>query len=250
MATTAPPSPTTRPAIILVHGFRGAPIGLATIADYLRQAGYTVYTPAIPPFAGAAMSGDYTATNYAGFLADFIQAHQLEHPILIGHSMGSIIVAATAAAYPALINQKLVLLSPISHRPAALFAALTPLSALLPRSMIDYLTTRYLFVPHDRTLFQQALRLTRACSRNQPPKRKAVFAAARFSARHAITDFNLTQDVLIIAGAQDRLIKRSQTAKLANQLHAQTHFIANSGHLHNYEKPRETAELIINFLQH
>lgn len=278
------PANSDKPAIILVHGFRGSPLGLAAIADKLRAAGYSVYAPAIPPFAGAKIENDtktedsaraktstkfkhsakvktsakknksqkttaiYNTTNYADFLANFVKKQNLHRPVLIGHSMGSIIVASTAENYPELINQKLILLSPISHRPAAPFAAMTPLSALVPRPAVDYLTTRYLFVPKDHQLFKRTLAITKNCSLDHPPARKDIFAAAKFSAHHSINEFNLTQDILILAGEHDRLINRQDTIELAAKLGAKLSFIANSGHLHNYEKPNETAALILNFL--
>lgn len=239
-----------RPPIVLVHGFRGSPSGLQEIAHHLEQHGYLVHLPAVPPFAGASLAGSYNTDNYARFLADYIRAQQLDHPILIGHSMGSIIVAATAAAYPTLIDRRLILLSPISHRPAAPFVALAPLSALAPRSLVDYLTTRYLFVPHNHALFRQTLQLTHRCSSDRPPQRRPLMSAARFSAHHCIADFDLSrQDVLIIAGEKDRLIKQSRTAQLAQNLNAKLKLIAHSGHLHNYEAPHETADLILEFLE-
>ena len=110
--------PTKKPDVILVHGFRGSPLGLKTIADDLHQAGFTVHLPAVPPFAGSPALEKYTPHAYADFLAHYIREHQLSRPILVGHSMGSVVVSATAKFHPELINSKLILLSPISTKPA------------------------------------------------------------------------------------------------------------------------------------
>ena len=101
-----------KPSLVLVHGYRGAPIGLKTIAEQLEEAGYEVYVPAIPPFGGATLGHTYDAKSYADYLAKYIKSKSLDHPVLIGHSMGSIIVAATAHFHPDLINQKIIFLSP------------------------------------------------------------------------------------------------------------------------------------------
>lgn len=240
----------SKPPIILVHGFRGSPLGLEEIAKFLHTAGYDVYAPAVPPFAGSKPLASYTTKGYANFLKDYIKEHNLKSPILIGHSMGSIIVAATADLYPNICNKKLILLSPISTKPAKLFASLTPLSALLPRRIVDYITTRYLFVPKNHKLFRRTLKITHECSNDQPPKKRDVMKSANFSAHHSIAEFDLNhKKVLLLAGAKDRLIPQKSTLSLAQKKSAQTKFIKNTGHLHNYEDPRATAEAILDFLE-
>ena len=234
--------------IILVHGLRGSPLGLREIKRDLEKVGYKVYAPAVPPFAGAKPLEAYSNETYADFLANFIKKKKLKKPILIGHSMGSIIVAVTAERYPELVGERIILMSPISTKPAKFFAALTPLSALFPARLVDYLTTRYLFVPKDRTLFRKALAITHDCSNDHPPKKRDILASAKFSAFSSITDFDFLQKTLLLAGETDRLIKKSATEQLAKKLGATAIFIPDSGHLHNYEKPHETATEIIRFL--
>ncbi len=239
--------PAQKPTLILVHGFRGAPSGLENIAEDLRKAGYAVCVPAIPPFAGAPELSEYTPSTYADFLADYIRQHQLKRPILIGHSMGSIIAAATASKYPRLVHRKLILMAPISSRTPKLFSLVAPLQNFVPIKFVDYVTTRYLFVPHDRKLFKQVIKQTNQCSSNHPPKRKAASAATKFSTRNSIDDFHLTQDILLLTGKKDRVVSPKKTDRLAQKLQAKTVYLEDSGHLHNYEKPHETTAAIIEF---
>ncbi len=249
-----------KPTLVLIHGLRGAPIGLQAVADQLRAQGYEVVTPAVPPFAGAKLPKEhqsYTPDAYADFLFGFIKTNQLERPILIGHSMGSMVVAATLAKYPELMNQKIIFLSPISAKPGKLFAFLSPLSAVLPRQVIDYITTKFLFVPKDRALFQTALKKTHACSSDHPPRPRDVYAAAKFSVQYSIPDLlNLQNSATrqkfvqnftfsIISGSNDRLVPVKSTKKLARILQTEPIFIPNSGHLHNYEAPDATASAIL-----
>lgn len=158
--------------------------------------------------------------------------------------MGSLIAAATAAKYPHLLGPKLILLAPISVRPNRFFAALQPLVTVLPNRLIGYITTKFLFVPrHNRSLFQEALRTTYACSAHYL-SRSAVAQAAHFSTQHSISDFPSPQTTYLIAGATDRLIPATKTRQLAAQLHAHLHFVPNTGHLLNYEDPAATARAI------
>lgn len=241
--------PAKQPDVILVHGFRGSPLGLEAVAEDLRQAGFTVHLPAVPPFAGSKPLDKYLPEEYSNFLATYIREHNLSRPILVGHSMGSVVISATAKLHPELVNKKLVLLSPISTKPARPFALISPLAAIVPRPVVDYLTTRFLFVPKDRELFKQTMEITHACSEDQPPTRSAIAAATKFSTDYCIYDFLPQQDTLIIAGAKDRLIGQKPTRALAERIQAKLHFIPNSGHLHNYERPHETAQLILDFIK-
>lgn len=236
------------PAIVLVHGFRGSPIGLEAIGKELEQNGYEVYIPPIPPFGGAAKLKKYTPEAYAKYLVDYCDQHHIDHPILIGHSMGSIIVSATLSLYPESVHHKSILLSPISSRTAPPFRLITPLTAVLPRRTIDYITTRYLFIPHDKNLLHQVLEITHDCSNDRPPLKSEVLNAANFSTKYCVADFNANQDLLLLAGEKDRLISRRQTMKLAKKLHSDLDFLPGCGHLHNYEDPHATVQKILDFL--
>lgn len=237
--------------LILIHGFRGAPSGLAEVAAILEKAGYETFLPKIPPFAGANELFDYNPHTYADYIAGYIYENQLERPVLIGHSMGSVIATATAHLHPDLINDRVILMSPISKRPPLGIRTISPLSAYLPSRIIDYTSTRFLFVPRDPELFSQIMHRTSACSQASRPSKKATIKATRFSTSFSVADFS-TQDLqkhfLVIAGEQDRLIKREATEKIARDLNATTVFLPGTGHLHNYEQPQETAQAILDFL--
>lgn len=239
----------TKPPLVFVHGFRGAPIGLQAVTDQLNNYGYQTYLPAIPPFAGAKPLERYDIKHYVEYLRDYLTENHLTRPILIGHSMGSIICAATGEHYPEILNDKLILLSPISTRTNPALGAISSLSAILPRKTVDYTTTRFLFVPKNRQLLHQTMTTTHSCSAASSASRRDEIAAARFSTRHAVSNFHPPQQILLLAGAHDRLISRATTEQLSGQLkHAQTYFIQDSGHLHNYEAPLETAIAIRQFI--
>lgn len=235
--------------IILVHGFRGAPVGLADVQKSLQALGYqNIFVPAIPPFAGAEKLPSYSPDSYADFLHRFCQTNHLANPILIGHSMGSIIVAAALQKYPNFFHPKSILLSPISTRTALPFRLISPLSGLLPNSLIDYITTKFMIITKDPQEFQRILEITHQCGKT-PPSKKELLRAAKFSTRYSVADFPSQHNFLFLAGAKDRLIPQDQTAKLATTFHAKAYFLPNTGHIHTYEQPQATAEIIDQFLQ-
>lgn len=234
--------------IIFIHGFRGSSLGLEKIANCFDKKNYNVFIPDIPP-AGDESLPEYSPRLYTRFLARYIRDREIKNPILVGHSMGSIIVAAMAERYPELINKKVILLSPISSHPAKFFKLLSPLSALLPNKLVGYLTTKYLFIPKDKNLFRETLLLTYHCGENFS-RRLDIYKAAKFSTDYAIPDFNLDEKTTcIIAGEKDRLIPKKKTDILAQDLNTKAEYIKDAGHLINYETPEQVAKLIKKFLK-
>lgn len=237
-----------KPPLLFIHGFRGSHEGLIDVAIWLVDSGYECYYPDIPPFGPEATDlSSYDANSYADFIADYIRKNNLKKPVLIGHSMGSLIASATAEKYPELIAEKLILMAPISEKPPRPIAALQPLVTILPNKLVDYLTTKYLFIPRDHDALKETLEITHRCSKYYT-KKPSVRASAKFSAAHKISDFNFKKDTLLLAGEKDRLISRKKTEALAKKLNAKAKFIKGAGHLLNYEKPKEAALAIKKFL--
>lgn len=236
-------------SIIFIHGLRGNHLGLEEIAANFSKKSYDIHIIDIPPAGGDTLP-EYSARFYARFVAKYIRKNQLEKPVLVGHSMGSIIAAAVAERYPELIAEKIIFMSPISVKPAKFFALLTPLIAVLPNKQVDYITTKYMFTPReDRALFRKVLQVTHLCSMNYRP-RSAAFKSACFSVSCAISDFEFKKTALFLSGTHDRLIPQAETELTAKKFGAKTIYIENSGHLLNYERPKEAAKAIKNFLRH
>ena len=239
--------PRIKPPLLFIHGFRGAPVGNAEIVAILRK-NFEVYSPKIPPTGAKNSLKTYDADSYAAFVADYIKEHKLRHPVLVGHSMGSIIAAATAERYPELINKKLIFVSPITTRVPSYIAFLQPLVAYLPKRAVSYITTRYLFVPRQHTLFKKALALTNK-SANKFSSRHDLRKSARFAAKYSLYDFKLKQDLLLIAGEKDRLTSEEANKEFVHTHYAKLRLVDNAGHLVNYERPTVVAKLIEEFVK-
>ena len=239
-------------SLILIHGYRGSPAGLGEIKDALEKAEYKVYSPDIPPFGDSSPLKSYDRETYADFIADYIKNNKLEKPVLIGHSMGSLVAAATAEKYPELLNDKIIFLAPISTTPPRPIAILNPLVTTLPRGVVDITTTAFNMVPNGLETTKKTMRLTREASKNFTSKND-VKLAGEFSIANAISSFNFKKNVLFLAGARDHLISRKRTQALSDiirqKMKTKAVFIPGTGHLLNYERPVETANEIIKFLE-
>ena len=239
---------TTKPTLLFIHGFRGNHFGLEEVIQKFRDLGYPIYAPDIPPAYNTQNESlpkldDFTANGYATWIADYILNNNLDRPILIGHSMGSIIAAATADKYPNLINQKIFFLSPISEHTPSFIRTVIPLIAFLPNKLISFIVTKYLIGTIGKSHFKQILNTTMLCA-EKFTNTKDEIAAAKFSVQYAISDFNFDKTCFFIAGKEDRLNRPSQTKKVAEKFKGKITFIQKSGHLINYEVPEELFSLI------
>lgn len=85
------------PTLIMIHGFRGNHRGLEAIAGALPE--FDVIIPDLPGFGESSpLATEHTVAAYAGWLAAFIHALELDGKAhLLGHSFGSIVVSHAAA---------------------------------------------------------------------------------------------------------------------------------------------------------
>lgn len=104
-AQVSAPADSARPArrLLLIHGFRGDHHGMALIVDALPE--FEIFVPDLPGFGatpplrrGAGGLAEHTLGAYAACVEALAQALDLgPTDVLVGHSFGSIIVAAHAA---------------------------------------------------------------------------------------------------------------------------------------------------------
>lgn len=237
-----------KPPLLFVHGFRGNHLGMKETIAYLKAKGYECYAPDIPPAFNTKREkipklSEHTADGYAKWMADYILEKKMDRPILIGHSMGSIICAATAEKYPELINEKIFFLSPICVTPPKFICNLAPLTSILPTRLLSYITTKYLLIPKDKETLKEVLAVTYKCAEKFTSKRDSG-RAAKFSISYAISDFNFNKTAFFIAGESDKLNSREQVREVAKKFNSKPVFLKKSGHLINYECPVKLAEEI------
>ena len=239
---------TTKPPLLFIHGFRGNHLGLTEVETYFKKQGYDCYVPDIPPALNTKKEhvpklSAYTADGYAKWVADYILEHHLDRPILIGHSMGSIICAPTAEKYPELINERIFFLSPICETPPPFICQVAPLVRFVPSKLSSYLTTKYLITPKDKHTLKRVLDITYRCA-EKFTSLSDVGRAAKFSISYSISDFDFKKQAVFIAGESDKLNSQKQVKKMAKKYQSEPIFLANSGHLVNYERPLALAKAI------
>lgn len=91
----------TGSTILMLHGWGASLDLLLPLARKLAQIGYRVYAPDMPGFGQSPPPPQaWTVFDYASFIQDYRQAHQLDEVFLFGHSFGGRLSLILGADHP------------------------------------------------------------------------------------------------------------------------------------------------------
>ena len=253
---------TDAPAIVLVHGFRGDHHGLAPLAAGL--VGFQTFIPDLPGFGDSTPfeRGVHDLAGYAAWLRAFVDVVVGPRSVvLLGHSFGSVVVAAAVSG--GLAASATVLVNPIGvapltgpHRRSVRWAGRYHRAAaglpdrlsrvLLAHPAVVRAMSSFLLTSRDPGL--------RSWVHDQHRRYFSTFArpdivvdAFWASARHGVSDFagTVTAPTLLICSDADQVTAVADQDRLAETFpDAELVMIPRVGHLIHYEAPsRAAAEL-------
>ena len=271
--------------VLLVHGFRGDHHGLEIIANYLLKLipNVSVISPDLPGFG---RSGDLPESAldedsidaYVAWLQDFVErTNPLGLPLhVVGHSFGSILTSAFAAAHPASLA-RLSLINPISEpalegsqrvasRLASLYyragAALPEKIGypLLRSQLITRLSSEVMMRTKDRAM-RRFINGQHAAYFGSFGSRRGVLSAYEASIAHTAAEYAAAIRVPVqMLVAEDDDLGTPETARAmyatltSRNLPAPSagprerlDMIPEVGHLIHYETPHLATELIADF---
>jgi esterase len=103
-------------ALIILHGLFGQMDNWNTLAKKFSEQGFTVYTLDQRNHGLSPHDDDWNYGVMADDLKDFINEHQIQNPILLGHSMGGKTVMYFSLHYPNVANKLIIAdISPRQH---------------------------------------------------------------------------------------------------------------------------------------
>jgi len=253
-----------KPTLILVHGITGSHEGFQYMVPLLAD--YHLIVPDLPGFGVSPLPHDnLTLVELGTLLADFIEAlHLKDKPFILGHSMGSLVVAETLAQQPKLVHHKVIFASPVptpigrldARRPGAMLTkGYYTLSRIIPRlsksKIITRLSTKVMITTKDKTL-------KRAIYEHHYGNLNYISSIAWYSRLYkevnskGMSDYKTTLsafDVLVVSGERDMVTPLKHQKKAAAALATRLEIIPGVGHLAHYERPQELVAAIKNFLQ-
>lgn len=271
--------------VLLVHGFRGDHHGLEIIANYLLKLipNVSIISPDLPGFGRSAdlpesAPGEDSIDAYVAWLQDFVErTNPLGLPLhVVGHSFGSILTSAFAAAHPASLAL-LSLINPISEpalegsqrvasRLASLYyragAALPEKIGypLLRSQLITRASSEVMMRTKDRAM-RRFINGQHAAYFGSFGSRRGVLSAYEASITHTAAEYAaaIRVPVQMLVAEDDDLgtpeTARAMYATLTSRdlpatstgARERLDMIPEVGHLIHYETPHLAAELIADF---
>ena len=271
--------------VLLVHGFRGDHHGLEIIANYLLKLipNVSIISSDLPGFGRSAdlpesAPGEDSIDAYVAWLQDFVErTNPLGLPLhVVGHSFGSILTSAFAAAHPASLAL-LSLINPISEpalegsqrvasRLASLYyragAALPEKIGypLLRSQLITRASSEVMMRTKDRAM-RRFINGQHAAYFGSFGSRRGVLSAYEASITHTAAEYAaaIRVPVQMLVAEDDDLgtpeTARAMYATLTSRdlpatstgARERLDMIPEVGHLIHYETPHLAAELIADF---
>jgi len=225
------------------------------VAPLVAAAGHRVYALDLPPFGYTQRRGRYTMAGWVALLRGFERRLGIVHPILVGHSLGAGVVAASALAGGRRVAG-IVLLDgdalPFGHglgwlTDLLVYPYVTAAYRLATQS--DWLVGRVLRnawgpdPPHlDHTFLEQFER---------PFRVAGTEAALEQLAAHGIPGVSLAElrsihvPRAVVWGADDTVDSLTSARRTAAALGVTPAFISGAGHLSMLARPQAVARAVI-----
>ncbi len=235
------------PPVIALHGFGTS--GYATfrhVAPHFQQAGIPLYALDLLGF-GQSDKPDriYSLTHYAESITGFIETLMLSRPVILGHSMGGKIAAATVARNPQCFSG-LILANSAGFSP---FARLLP--PLASASWIHKLFSQDWF-------FQKILPKTLLGPVFSRPESRSQFL--RLHSSHYALDLDYTGirllfkslniPALVVWGQNDTLLPEKFAHHTRRAFpNAELVMLSNAGHAPMKNHPEQFTSVVMNFLR-
>jgi pimeloyl-ACP methyl ester carboxylesterase len=263
--------PGTGPTLLLVHGFRGDHHGLEPVVANLG--GARIVSPDLPGFGESDPLGEaaHDIDGYARWLRAFVAGLGIEgRLVILGHSFGSIVVAATLAGHDvpdALEPAAVILVNPIGQPalegPRGVFTRLAIfyywLAAVLPEKLGFWLLRNGLIVRvMSMTMAKTKQKGLRRWIHDQHDRyfsafsdRRVVLEAFKASVSHDVSEYapSIRERTLLIAAEKDDITPVAAEYRLQTLFpDARLIVIPGVGHLIHYETPGQAATAIEEFL--
>ncbi len=256
-------------SIILIHGYRGNHHGLEAIAGAIED--FDVYIPDLPGFGQSSpFQETHSVAHYAKWLDSFINSLDLkpDNTHLLGHSFGSIVVAAYAANYDGI--KSLLLENPVAS-PAlkgpkgamtAVAKAFFWLAGALPEKFGDAILKSWPMVRGMSIVMTKSrARELRAWVHRQHDEnfndfanRAVALEGYSASISNCVSDYALhfKVPVLMMIGDRDDITSVSQQQELFDRIPVKDKVLitfSNVGHLTHYEIPDQIAKSVSHWVQ-
>jgi pimeloyl-ACP methyl ester carboxylesterase len=241
-------------AVIILHGVFGLLDNWSAISKTIADKGFRVFLVDQRNHGRSPHAGPLDFPTFAEDLREFIEEHQLENPILIGHSMGGKTVMQYAVTYPNSFDALVVVdigpkAYPIHHAKILEGLNAIPVDQISSRNEADEILSKYEpLLPVRQFLLKNLYRKDEggfAWRFNLPLLTKDmsnVGAEIKFATP-------IENPTLFMRGAESNYIKDEDFEGIVQMFpNAKLETIEGAGHWVQAEKPKEFVAVLMQFL--
>jgi pimeloyl-ACP methyl ester carboxylesterase len=226
--------------LVFLHGMFGGLSNYDALVEYIED--YTIYVPSIPLYEFKAR--ELTFSNMAKWLHSFMEAMDIEKPILLGNSMGGHLALEYTVQQPD--NVAALVLTGSSGLQERDFGSTFP-----RRNDRDYVRKQAAITFYDNDFVTEELMDEIMDVINDRSNLLNVLAIARETHEYSMEEFlpDIKQEVLLIWGKQDEITP----PEVAEQFHrdlpnSRLKWIEECGHAPMMEHPQKFAFYLNEFL--
>ncbi len=242
------------PPLVILHGLFGQSDNWNTLAKVFAEQGFNVFTVDLRNHGLSPHSEEWNYPVMAEDLKTFLVEHQLEHPVLLGHSMGGKVLLFFEQRYPGLAA-KLIIADiaarqyPPHHQTVIKALKAVNFDEITSRKeaeavMLNYLEdfgTRQFLLKH--IYWKESDRMDWRFNLN-------VISREIESIGIGAPAFTSQTPVLVLKGEKSDYIQENDVLdfnKRFSNLEIET--IAGAGHWLHAEKPKEFSEAVLRFIK-
>jgi 3-oxoadipate enol-lactonase len=240
------------PTLVFLHGIGGAARAWRGQLDYFADS-YRSIAWDMPGYGGSAPLSSVSIASLADALGDFLDAVGAVRPVIVGHSIGGMIVQQLLAQDPDIAGAVvLAQTSPAFGKPDGdwqkqfISARLGPLDR--GETMVSLAPSLVKELVGDEP-DASGMVLARDCMACVPETtyRATMLALMGFDLRHALKEIQVP--ALLLSGSKDNNAPAPMMAKMASYIPSATYVeLEGVGHLANLERPEEFNAVLWDFL--
>lgn len=240
--------------VVLLHGFCETNEIWHAFEDRLSYH-IRVLSPDLPGFGKSPLpSGDFTLSDIARQLREWLQSLGIEECVMIGHSLGGYLTLAFAEAYPAMLKA-------IGLFHSSAFADTEEKKKVRNRTLefvekhgvetfLESFVGDMFYRKRRKELEVQVKEAKRICQQTSKESLIAYTKSMRDRKDRKEVLENFPKPVLFIAGDHDPFVpKEVSEAQCFLPKDSSVHILAHTGHMGMFEREDETLEIVENFLK-
>jgi esterase len=242
--------------MIILHGLFGQSDNWNTLAKNFGEKGFRVFAIDQRNHGLSPHSDDWSYELMAHDLKEFIDAHQIEKPILVGHSMGGKTVLFFEKSFPNVAKQLVIVDMAARQYPAHHASVLEALHAVNFEKISSRKEADAALSEHINDFGTKQFLLKNIYWKDEDSKKMAwrfnlnVISKNYDAIREAVPAFKSVIPILIISGEKSNYISEQDAEDFKNRFSESTFVtIKDAGHWVHAEKPNEFFETVLSFIK-